>query len=262
MHELQTNERTWSDFLTDTSQNVNNPERVASAVAGGALLAYGIKHGGMAGSLMSLLGGGLLLRGATGHCQVYDAAGIDTAEAASPSRSPYKGSWLTGRIHVTRSVTINKSPAELYGFWRNFENLPKFMKHLESVTKIDETRSHWKAAAPMGYSVEWDAEITSERLNERIGWKSVEGSDIANSGVVEFKPTINRGTEVRVSLTYAAPGGKLGEMVAKLFGEEPGQQVSEDLRRFKCLMETGIIITTEGQPSGREPLPKSMAAKR
>ena len=109
----------------------------------------------------------------------------------------YHKGLLASKIHVNKSITINKSPAELYQFWRNFENLPQFMTHLESVTVTDEKRSHWKAKAPLGTSVEWDAEITSDIENERIGWKSIEGSEIPNSGVVEFRPTTNRGTEVK-----------------------------------------------------------------
>ncbi|MCA1607941.1 MAG: SRPBCC family protein, partial [Acidobacteria bacterium] len=122
-----------------------------------------------------------------------------------------------------------------------------------AVTVKDEKMSHWKAKAPLGMSVEWDAELTSDVANERVGWKSVGNADIANSGVVEFRPTVNRGTEVKVSLTYEAPGGKVGEWLAWLLGEEPSSQLAEDLRRFKRLMETGSIITIEGQSSGREP---------
>jgi uncharacterized membrane protein len=134
------------------------------------------------------------------------------------------------------------------------------MSHLESVTVIDNKRSHWVAKAPLGTTVEWDAEITSERENERLGWKSVEGSEIVNSGVVEFRPTQDRGTELVVTLTYEPPAGKLGSLIAKLFGEEPNQQVADDLRRFKSLMETGTIMTVEGQPSGRAPEAKTATA--
>ena len=136
------------------------------------------------------------------------------------------------------------------------------MKHLESVTKTDDTTSHWKAKAPLGTSVEWDAEVTSDVANEKIGWKSLDGSDIPNSGVVEFRPTTNRGTEVKVTMIYEAPGGKIGEWAAWLFGEEPSLQIEQDLRRFKSLMETGLILSTEGQTSGREPMSeRSMTAK-
>ena len=262
MHHTETHENSLSTFLTDTSQNVNSAERVASALAGGAMLAYGLKSGGVGGTLISVLGGGLLFRGATGHCHVYDAAGINTADVPEGTRkSPFKrSSYLTGKIHVTKALTINKSAAELYEFWRNFSNLPVFMRHLESVTVFDEKTSHWVAKAPLGQTVEWDAEVTSDIPNERIGWKSLEGSDIPNSGVVEFLPTRDRGTVVKITMTYEAPGGKIGEWIAWMFGEEPSVQVAEDLRRFKSLMETGLIMKTEGQPSGREPLAKTMSA--
>jgi uncharacterized membrane protein len=252
-----------TEFLTDFSPNVGGAERAVSAVAGGALVAFGLKQGGAVGTLAAILGGGLLFRGTTGHCHAYDAMGIDTAHAGEGSkRSPFNRSLFSGRIHVNKAVTINKSPEELYNFWRNFENLPIFMKHLESVQVGEGTRSHWKAKAPLGTSVEWDAEMTSDVPNERIGWQSVKGSDIANSGVVEFRPTTNRGTEVKVTMIYEAPGGKLGEWIAWLFGEEPSFQVKEDLRRFKQLMETGMIISTEGQTSGRTPAEaRTMTAK-
>lgn len=242
-----------TDFVTNTETNVSSTERVASTIAGGGLVAYGIKQGGVLGAVMSVIGGAMLLRGTTGHCHVYDAMGVDTSEEkGSKPRSAAKKGLLSGRIHVKKSVTINKSPAELYAFWRNFENLPQFMNHLESVKTTGEKTSHWVAKAPLGTSVEWDAEVTSDVPNERIGWKSAEIAEVPNSGVVEFRPTANRGTEVRVTLTYEPPAGKLGSLVAKLFGEEPSQQVAEDLRRFKSLMETGLIMKVEGQTSGRE----------
>ncbi|MDQ3323106.1 MAG: SRPBCC family protein, partial [Acidobacteriota bacterium] len=211
------------------------------------------------------------LRGVTGHCQVYDAMGIDrsapgnTMRTVASHRSSKKSdTWsnglLTGKVHVTKSLTINKSPEELYKFWRNFENLPQFMEHLESVKVLDDKRSHWKAKAPLGQSVEWDAEVTSDQENARIGWRSLEGADVPNAGVVEFLPTSNRGTEVKVVMTYEAFGGAFGAMFAKLFGEEPSQQVYGDLYRFKSLMESGEVITVEGQTSGREPQAKTASA--
>ena len=262
MQEIHRNNESITKFISDTTPNVGSIERVASAVAGGALVAYGLKQGGIAGILAAVAGGEMLFRGATGHCHVYDALGVDTREEAVTNRSPFNRSLFTGRIHVSKALTINKSAAELYSFWHNFENLPIFMKHLKSVKNTGDKTSHWIAKAPLGKLVEWDAETTSDVANERIGWKSLEGSDIANSGVVEFRPTANRGTEVKVTMIYEAPGGKLGEWVAWLFGEEPSVQVSQDLRRFKKLMETGVILTTEGQTSGREKMPeKSMTAR-
>lgn len=261
-HEEGTLEQRNDNFLTDTSKNVGDGERVVSGIAGGALVAYGLKQGGIGGTLLALLGGDMLYRGVTGHCHLYDATGINTATGdAGNLKSPYGKGWLSGKVHVTQAVTINKSAAELYQFWRNFENLPIFMKHLESVKVLDGSRSHWVAKAPLGQSVEWDAELTSEVENEKIGWRSVEGSDIANSGVVEFLPTRNRGTEVKVTMIYEAPGGKFGSYLAWAFGEEPSSQIAEDLRRFKSLMETGLILNVEGQPSGRVEMPKARAAR-
>ncbi len=235
----ESNTKEITNFLTDMKQNVGDDERLVSAIAGAGLVTYGISKGGLLGTALSLVGGGLVYRGATGHCHLYSAVDKNTA---APSQT---------RVHVQKSVTIDKSQAELYQFWRNFENLPQFMNHLESVTVLDDKRSHWKAKAPLGTSVEWEAEATGEVENERISWHSVEGSEIPNSGVVEFRPTTNRGTEVRVTLTYEPPAGKLGSWIAWLFGEEPSQQVAEDLRRFKSLMETGLIMKVEGQTSGR-----------
>lgn len=253
-------EKSLTKILTNTQTNVGANERVVSAIGGGALLTYGLKRGDNLGIILSILGGGLALRGVTGHCQVYDAMDVNTNEKSRNPKSPFTDSWASGKVHVTKSVTINKSPEELYNFWHNFENLPKFMNHLESVKNLDGNRSHWKTKAPLGYSVEWDAETTSDRKNERIGWRSLEGADIANSGVVEFNPTVNRGTEVKVSLTYEAPAGKLGALAAKLFGEAPSQQVEEDLRRFKRLMEAGMNLKVEGQSSGRAESAKKATA--
>lgn len=264
MNEDIRKDQTWTEAFTNMTQNVGGVERAVSAAAGGALLAYGLKNGGAVGTLAAVLGGAMLFRGASGHCPAYSAMGVDGADDAplGTAKSPYNRRPLSGRIHVTKSITINRSPAELYKFWRDFQNLPQIMKHLESVTVTDEKTSHWKAKAPLGMSVEWDAELTSDVENERIGWKSLEGADIPNSGVVEFRPTADRGTLVKVTMIYEAPGGKLGEIFAKIFGEEPNQQVAEDLRRLKRLMETGGIITTEGQTSGRQSAPpKSLKAK-
>jgi uncharacterized membrane protein len=185
------------------------------------------------------------MRGATGHCDMYEALGVNTAD-----RDYRKG---TGRhvtipyelgIRVDRAITIDKAPEEVYAFWRNLENLPRFMDHLESVRVIDDRRSHWVAKAPVGTTVEWDAEIINEIPNELIAWRSLEGADVDNAGSVRFEPAANgRGTEVKVSLQYNPPAGSLGAAVARLFGEEPSKQIEDDLRRFKELMETGNVTT-------------------
>jgi len=151
-----------------------------------------------------------------------------------------------GIIRTKRSITVRKPVEEVYAFWRNFENLPRFMRHLESVSVMDERRSHWVARAPAGKTVEWDAEIVDERENEMISWRSLPGAGVYNAGEVRFNPAPgNRGTEVRVTLEYDPPFGKLGSKVAMLFREEPGQQVQDDLRHFKQVMETGEFVLSD-----------------
>lgn len=154
-------------------------------------------------------------------------------------------------IKVEKTLTINKPAAELYRFWHNFENLPHFMKHLKHVTVQDAKRSHWVTSGPLDGTVEWDAEITDDRENELIAWKSVDTADVPNSGSIRFQPTSHdRGTQVTVVTEYNPPGGAIGDAIAKLFGESPKQQIGDDLRRFKMLMEAGEIATNEGQPQG------------
>jgi uncharacterized membrane protein len=230
--------------------NVGQVERWASAVGGGALALYGLTRGNLPGVALALLGASLVYRGTTGHCYAYQAAGINTAsgEAENPNVSVRGGHG----VKVEKSLTINRPPEELFRFWRNFENLPRVMSHLEAVQVTGANRSHWVAKGPAGVSVEWDAEVYNEKENELIAWRSLGGADVDNAGSVHFRPApAGRGTELRVVLKYDPPAGVVGAAVAKLFGEEPEQQIDEDLRRFKTMMETGEVPTTEGQPSGR-----------
>ncbi len=149
-------------------------------------------------------------------------------------------------LHVKKSVTVNRSREDVYRFWRKLENLPRFMYHLESVEAAGDKRSHWVAKAPAGTSVEWDAEIVEDRPNEIISWRSLAGSGIKNAGSVRFvEAPGDRGTEVHVELQYEAPAGSVGAVIAKLFGEEPAQQIRDDLRRFKQVMETDEGSTSQ-----------------
>jgi uncharacterized membrane protein len=230
--------------------NVNEIERWASAIGGGALALYGLTRGTFGGVSLALVGGALLYRGVTGHCDLYATMGINTASRAgtNPNVSVRGGQG----IKVEKTMIINRSPAELYSFWRNFENLPRFMSHVEEVRVLDETRSHWVVSAPAGTSVEWDAEVYTEKENELIAWRSLPGADVDNAGSVHFEPAPGgRGTLVRVVLKYDPPAGVVGATIARLFGENPEQQIDTDLRRFKQVMETGVVPTTEGQSSGR-----------
>ena len=163
-----------------------------------------------------------------------------------------RGRFRRAGVPVEKSVTLNRSPQECYQFWRDFTNLPRFMKHLDSVQHIDERRSHWVARAPGGTQVEWDSELTEDVPGQFLAWRSLSGSDVDHSGSVRFEPAPGgRGTVVRVQMRYQPPAGRAGVLVAKIFHEEPEQQVQEDLRRFKQVLETGEIPTTRGQPSGR-----------
>lgn len=154
-------------------------------------------------------------------------------------------------VRVEKTVTINKPADALYRFWRNFENLPQFMEHVESVTVESDTRSLWTVTAPAGKRVSWEAKIINDIPNELIAWQTTHG-DVANAGSVRFRSAPGgKGTEVTVNLEYAPPAGKVGQAVAKVFGEEPTQQVQDDLRRFKQVMEAGEVPTTTGQPQGK-----------
>lgn len=146
-------------------------------------------------------------------------------------------------MHVTRSITVNRPRQEIFQFWRHFENLPLFMEHLAQVEVNGDKRSHWVARAPAGADVEWDAEITDEFPNEFISWRSLAGSDVENTGSVRFRDApADRGTEIEVDLLYEPPAGRIGAGIARLFGEEPGQQVRDDLRRLKQVLETGEVM--------------------
>jgi uncharacterized membrane protein len=155
--------------------------------------------------------------------------------------------YRPGRAVIVRhAVTVNRSIEEVYAFWHNFANFPRFMTRVESVT-VSGRRTHWVAKAPAGMTLEWDAGIVEDRENELIGWRSVEGSNVEHSGSVRFlRASGARGTEVRLELEYTPPGGTLGRTIAKLLGEDPAQQVREDLRRFKQLVETGEIPVSDG----------------
>jgi uncharacterized membrane protein len=174
--------------------------------------------------------------------------------AATGGLMALKGSsrtLLRRQVDTTSSFAINCLPSEAYFFWRQLENLPRFMKHLQSVEVTDDKRSEWTALGPMNIRVHWSAEITEEKHNEKIAWRSTEDSDLQVSGAVTFREAPgNRGTIVTARVRYEIPGGKLGTAMASAFGKNPQWNIREDLRRFKALIEAGEIPTTEGQPHG------------
>ncbi|KAM3093423.1 SRPBCC family protein [Phormidesmis sp. 146-35] len=216
---------------------VSDKERWASIIGGSAMVLSGLSQRSLRGVLTAIAGGTLAYHGAKADKSLTEKVG----DAVGANKS----------IKVEKTVTIKKSAEELYNYWHDFENLPNFMKHVESVKVIDLRRSHWVAKAPMGQTVEWDADIINDQPNQLIAWASIDGADIENSGFVRFTPAPgDRGTEVKVVMEYDIPGGMVTAALAKLFGEEPEQQIGDELRRFKQLMEAGEIATTEGQPRG------------
>ena len=216
-------------------RNVSDWERVASIAAGAALLYFGTRHG-RNNRLATSTGVGLVARGLSGFCPFNAAVGrnsdlSDTKVALAGPRG----------VHVYESIVINRPAAELFSFWRDFANLPRFMEHLTDVQLLGPTRSVWTAKAPAGMRVRWEAEVINEIPGELIGWQSTENADVATAGSVRFVPAPGGGTEIIVHLQYEPPAGKLGSLVASVFGEEPSQQIRSDLRRLKDILETGEV---------------------
>lgn len=220
-------------------RNISETERWMSVGAGAGLAAYGLTRGRARGWILAGLGALLVRRGMTAHCDVYGAFGLNTAGTREDTRQALGG---PAGVIIEESVVINRPISELYRFWRNLENLPRFMSHLESVERITDTLSRWRAKAPAGTSVEWNAEIINEVPDQVIGWRSIEGSDVVSAGSVHFDET-GRGTRVRVRLQYSPPGGKVGDAVARLFGSDAATQIRQDLQRFKQLVEEGQTTT-------------------
>lgn len=236
------------DSLPQIPTNLSNAERVGSALVGSAIIAIGFDAKGPGlGSL--LVGGYALYRAATGHCPVYQAMGVSTAAATPRPRA--LGAVAATSNEAVQSVTINKPASAIYQWWRNYQNLPKAMTHLMRVDG-DGKKSHWVAKGPLGLRFEWDAETTLDVANREIAWRSMPGADVDTVGSVQFKEMPNnRGTEVRVAIRYAPPGGQAGTLLAKVFGQSPNAQLRADLRRLKQLLETGEVATVDGQSSGR-----------
>ena len=242
----------------DDLANVGDLERLLSVITGSALAVFGLRQRGIPGIGVALFGAELVRRGTSGHCLMYEALGVSTAHGGQAMlrgggvASPAATVNARRAIKIERAVTILRPAEELYRFWRSFENLPRFMQHLESVSTTDANHSHWVANFPGGKAVEWDAEIVNDVPNELIAWKTVGNPDISHAGSVHFREAPeHRGTELRVVLDYEPPGAHLFAQIARLFGHAPDALVREELRRFKMLSETGEIATTEGQPSCR-----------
>ncbi|TXK52416.1 DUF2892 domain-containing protein [Pontibacter qinzhouensis] len=211
--------------------NVSKPERIASAVGGTLLTYYGLKKPNLIGLILAAAGGAMLYRSATGYCAVNKAIGRDTGENEDIS------------VEITRTVTVNKPRSEVYQFWRQLENLPTFMEHLESVRQLGPKRSQWSARIPGGIgTINWDADIVQEVPDELIAWQSLPAADIDNAGEVRFSDdAAGKETIVQVTISYRPPAGSMGGMAAKLLNPMLKKMVEKDIRRFKRLLETGEV---------------------
>jgi uncharacterized membrane protein len=223
-------------------QNVELPERIGSVLAGSALVLYGLSRRSLGGGLLALLGGSLLYRGSTGYCALYHQLGIN-------SRQMNEEAGVRGDkgMKVEQTVRIARPAHEIYQFWRNLENLPRFFEHVESVTRIDERRSHWVVKGPARSQLEWTAEILTDHEGELISWQSLPGAEVQNAGSVRFERAGDGATDVKVTLQYQPPAGVVGAAVAALFGESPGQQLEQDLGRLKQLLETQSPATSSSK---------------
>ena len=228
--------------------NVGEAERWASAIGGTILVTNGLRKGSLGGLALALLGGSLVYRGVTGHCQAYRALNIDTSDKhqADATQHIHQGTL------VKHSVTIERPAADLYAYWRDVEKSSTYMTNMKSVTKLDETRSRWVSEGPFGKTYSWDSEIINDEPGRLIAWKSLPGGDVDNAGSVRFEEsTGGRGTVVTLELNYEPPAGVVGQVIAKVLGESPDSHARENLRHFKQIMEAGEIPTIQGQSSGR-----------
>jgi uncharacterized membrane protein len=219
--------------------NVGRTERWISGLAGAAMIGFSL-GGKRLRAVLVPLGGALIGRAVTGRCEVNRLLGRNSARGEERGGTVARLERGEG-IKIEQAVVIERPRGELFQFWRQLENLPRFMDNLESVTQLGPTRSHWVAKGPAGTRVEWDAEIDQEIENELISWRSLPGSDVDQVGSVHFSPVHNGGTDVRVILRYAPPAGKAGDDVAHILGSDPEQQVADDLRRFKQVMDVGEV---------------------
>ena len=219
--------------------NISATGRLASTIAGATLAVVGYQRSNKA---LGILGMGLIARGASGWCPVTAAIDPDAQNDTDATKRHLGGSR---GVIVEDVITIYRPVSEVYSYWRNLENLPRFMEHLEEVRVTDRFHSHWVARGPLGVHVEWDAEIINDIPPSLLSWKSVGQADVVSAGSVRFRPSGERATQVQVKLQYDPPAGKLGATVAWLVGEDPQRQIAEDLRRFKQLLESGEVSTAE-----------------
>lgn len=233
--------------MRDRDPDISETERWISVLLGVSLTAYGLRRRGPLGVVVGFVGAGLVLRGVARRDPLTHALRHTTAERQAAQRRGWSSAAIT-----TRAVTINRPRAELYRYWRDFSNLPRFVESVRRIDVIDGQRSRWIVDAPAGRTVEWESVITTDEPNRRIGWESEEGADVRNAGWVDFRDAPGgRGTEVRSEITYEPPAGQVGRVMAFVMQQSPSQSMRRDLRRFKAMMETGETPTAATQPRAR-----------
>jgi len=211
---------------TSRGVNIEQIERVVSIGLGAALVVVGLALRSRRGLGLALTGAGLAYRGLGSRGLADRTLGRDDADRPSTTRGNLG-------VVVERSAPIDAPPENLYAFWRDFRNLPIVMPNLERVDVESTTRSHWVVKGPLGRAFEWDAEIIDDKPNERIGWRTLAGARVEHAGLVRFEPRADGGTVVWVTLQYDPPGGEFTHMVTRLFGEDPGKRLEEDLERLR-----------------------------
>lgn len=243
-YQTNTQDLDWREERADAAQNIGDTQRLVSAIAGVGLVIEGWRRRSMAGGGLAVGGMALLYRAATGYCPALDAMGIGMARRSDPSRLGRRKVHSNQATKIRRSIEINRPPSELYHFWRTLDNLPKIMSHLESVQVITDRFSHWIVKTLPGLpTIEWDAEIINDVENERIGWRSLNDSDVDQAGTVEFEPVGDgRTTRLIVTLQYVPIAGRLGAAVSKFLGQDPDFKIADDLQRFKESMEAGNVV--------------------
>lgn len=233
---------------TRGGSELSGMERWGTLLGGGLLVRWGLRHGGVTGLIGVAAGGLLAWAGANGR---MPAATANLGRNREEERIADQRGWSSAAATST-TITIGRPAEELYRFWRDFSNLSQVMEHVEEIRVIDDRRSRWTVRAPAGQSVSWEARVTEDQPNRRIAWESAPGADVRNFGWVEFRPSpTGDGTEVKAMIVYEPPAGQIGRLIAKLFLEEPGVQMRDDLQSFKQLMETGGLGDDRGRPKPR-----------
>ena len=218
--------------------NVGDQERLLSTLAGVLIGLYGLARIRLSGILLAAAGGALVYRGVTGRSRLYWRFGVGRATTLTGETRGNRG------IKTERDVVVNAAADTLYRIWRNLENLPRFMSHIERVQVLDDRRSRWTISTParVGAPIEWEAEIINDRPGELIAWQTVGRAPVDHAGSVRFEPLSDgHSTRVRVELQYDPPAGELGHVVASLFGQDAGSQIDRDLRELKRAVEAGEI---------------------